>query len=84
MNGMHWTNYAVGNPTPWSYYPNPMLTYTDRMDFAERATNFLFSLAWDVGNYFYYYPQQDALKEKVSTRIKSLKLVVFQKFRLQS
>jgi len=69
MNGMHWTNYAVGNPTLWSHYPNPMLTYTDKMDFTERVTNFLFTLVWDLGNYFYYYPQQNELKEKVNATI---------------
>ncbi|XP_065332906.1 uncharacterized protein LOC135934838 [Cloeon dipterum] len=64
MNGLHWINHAVGNPAPLSYYPNPMLTYTDRMEFSERLTNFLFTKVWDLGNYFYYYPKQNELKEK--------------------
>ncbi|XP_059481173.1 UDP-glycosyltransferase UGT5-like [Neocloeon triangulifer] len=64
MNGLHWINYAVGNPTPWSYYPNPMLTYIDRMDFSERLRNFLFSAAWDLGNQLHYFPKQNQLQQK--------------------
>ncbi|CAB3377025.1 Hypothetical predicted protein [Cloeon dipterum] len=65
MNGLHWINHAVGNPAPLSYYPNPMLTYTDRMEFTERLTNFLFTKMWDLGNYFYYYPKQNELKDMI-------------------
>ncbi|KAF4519854.1 UDP-glycosyltransferase-12 [Ephemera danica] len=65
MNGMHWVNYVVGTPIPLSYFPNPMLTYTDHMTFSERIVNSVFTSLWDLGNQLHYLPRQEALKKAV-------------------
>ncbi|XP_059475739.1 UDP-glycosyltransferase UGT5-like [Neocloeon triangulifer] len=65
FGGFHWHNYASGNPIPMSYYPNPMLEYTDRMTFTQRLSNFVFTTAWDLGHYFFYLPRQEAISKKV-------------------
>jgi glucuronosyltransferase len=76
MNGMHWINDVVGTPFPLSYCPNPMLTYTDQMTFYERAENALFTTLWDIGNYLYYFPRQEAIMKSVMFKLSSLHIKV--------
>ncbi|KAF4519852.1 UDP-glycosyltransferase-09 [Ephemera danica] len=65
FGGFHFFNYGPGNPIPFSYVPNPVLGYSDRMSFTQRLTNTIFTLVWDLGNQFYYLPRQEAIRSKV-------------------
>jgi UDP:flavonoid glycosyltransferase YjiC (YdhE family) len=64
MGGFHWANYAVGNTAPTSYVPSNMLPFTSSMTFYERIVNTVFNWYWDIGSEFYFYPQQESLKNQ--------------------
>ncbi|CAB3376275.1 Hypothetical predicted protein [Cloeon dipterum] len=63
FGGFHWHNYALANPTPLSYYPNPLLEYTHKMTFTERLTNVVMTTLWDLGHFYYYLPRHDTISK---------------------
>lgn len=59
-----WTNDLIGNPSPLSYVPHFMLSYTDKMTFMQRLNNALMSLAEILMTNVYALPSQKKVYEK--------------------
>jgi glucuronosyltransferase len=64
FGGTSWMGDWVGNPTPYSYVPDPFQNFSDRMDFWERIVNTLGITFQKLTRIFYYLPKQQALLEK--------------------
>jgi glucuronosyltransferase len=64
FDGTSWMGDWVGNPSPYSYVPDPFQNFSDRMDFWERILNTLGNTFQKVTRLFYYLPKQQALLEK--------------------
>jgi hypothetical protein len=75
FGGFHWHNYGIANPDPYSYVPNALLEFSDKMNFYERLKNTLFTWTWNIGHYLFYLPKQEAIVKKVSYMDKLLLLL---------
>jgi glucuronosyltransferase len=64
FGGTSWMADWVGNPTPYSYVPDPFQDFSDRMDFWERLLNTLGVTLQKLTRLFYFLPKQQALLEK--------------------
>jgi glucuronosyltransferase len=62
--GFDYMGHWVGNPNPYAYVPNPVLKFSDKMNFWERMINTIMGtssrLIWNN----YYLPGQDAIMRK--------------------
>lgn len=56
--------FKVGNPSPASYIPEPLLGFSPKMTFLERVENTLFGLAGDILFRAYYLDKQDKVMKK--------------------
>ncbi|XP_044729028.1 UDP-glycosyltransferase UGT5-like [Chrysoperla carnea] len=54
----------VGNPAPFSYVPNIMLNYSDRMTFFQRLVNSLFGFYINIYKQVVHYPAQNKILHK--------------------
>jgi len=64
FGGTSWMGDWVGNPSPYSYVPDPFQNFGDRMDFCERVLNTLGITFQKMTRFFYFLPKQQALLEK--------------------
>lgn len=64
FGGTSWMGDWVGNPSPYSYVPDPFQNFSDRMDFWERILNTLGNTFQKVTQLFYHLPKQQAQLEK--------------------
>jgi glucuronosyltransferase len=64
FGGTSWMGDWVGNPSPYSYVPDPFQNFGDRMDFCERVLNTLGITFQKMTRFFYFLPKQQALMEK--------------------
>lgn len=64
FGGTAWIGNWVGNPSPYSYVPDPFQKFSDRMNFCERLLNTIGITFQILSRYFYYLPKQQALLEK--------------------
>jgi glucuronosyltransferase len=64
FGGTPWIGDWVGNPSPYSYVPDPFQNFGDRMDFCERVLNTLGITFQKMSRFFYFLPQQQAIMEK--------------------
>lgn len=65
FGGANWMGAWVGNPTPYSYIPDPFLHYSHHMNFWERLVNTLVGVYWRVGHEFYSIPKQEAAMKQL-------------------
>ncbi|XP_065331569.1 UDP-glycosyltransferase UGT5-like [Cloeon dipterum] len=65
FGGYPWQNYAVGNPYNPAYCTNNLLPFADKKNFVERLINTAYTILWNFGSYFYYYPRQNQLVEQL-------------------
>jgi glucuronosyltransferase len=61
FGGTYWMGDWVGNPSPYSYVPNGLLDFSDRMNLWERVLNSLSNIFFRLGRQFYYLPRQDKI-----------------------
>lgn len=61
FGGTNWMGYSVGNPNPYSYVPDVLLDFSDRMNLWERIINSLCGVFFTLGRQFYYLPRQDKI-----------------------
>ncbi|XP_049828787.1 UDP-glycosyltransferase UGT5-like [Schistocerca gregaria] len=59
--GTDWMADMVGNPTPYSYVPNPFLALGTHMSFIERLQNTLVSIGGKIIRQFVYLPMLDSI-----------------------
>jgi hypothetical protein len=59
-----WINSLVGNPSPPSYIPDSMLSYSAHMTFLERLKNTLISLLNTCVHHLYLYPKHNGIIRK--------------------
>lgn len=59
-----WVNTLVGNPSPPSYIPHLILSYSDQMTFYQRIVNTLMNLYSEILNHIYVFPENDKLLKK--------------------
>jgi glucuronosyltransferase len=64
FGGNVWMGDWVGNPNPYSYVPDGLSHYSDRMTFWERLTNTVLGQFMRIGRKYYYLPKQDAIVKK--------------------
>jgi len=64
FGGTSWMGDWVGNPSPYSYVPDPFHNFGDRMDFCERVLNTISITFQKMTRFFYFLPKQQALLEK--------------------
>jgi glucuronosyltransferase len=64
FGGTSWMGDWVGNPSPYSYVPDPMQTFSDRMNFWQRILNTLGITYQKVSRYLCHLPKQQAILEK--------------------
>ncbi|XP_021912896.1 uncharacterized protein LOC110826504 [Zootermopsis nevadensis] len=62
--GFDYMGHWVGNPNPYSYVPNPILKFNDRMNIWERMINTLVGTFVRLLRNHYYLPGQDAIMRK--------------------
>lgn len=55
---------VVGVPTPWSYVPHQVLSFTDRMTFVERGINVFWGLADAAIRRFYYMAEMQKMADR--------------------
>lgn len=58
FNAVKWINHLNANPTSHSYVPNPFLSFTAEMTFAQRLWNTVYSHMEDILHELIYYPDQ--------------------------
>jgi glucuronosyltransferase len=63
-SGAAWIGDWVGNPSPYSYIPDPMQNFSDRMNFWQRILNTLGITYQKVSRYLCHLPKQQAILEK--------------------
>ncbi|KDR22772.1 hypothetical protein L798_15644, partial [Zootermopsis nevadensis] len=61
FGGTNWMGYWVGNPNPYSYVPDGLLGFSDRMNLWERIINSLCGVFFTLGRQFYFLPRQDKI-----------------------
>jgi glucuronosyltransferase len=54
----------VGNPSPYSYVPDPIQDFSDRMTFWQRVVNTLGITYQKLSRYIHHLPKQQAILEK--------------------
>ncbi|XP_049793182.1 UDP-glycosyltransferase UGT5-like isoform X11 [Schistocerca nitens] len=59
--GTDWMADMVGNPTPYSYVPNPFLELGTHMSFLERLQNTLVGVGGKIARQFLYLPRLDSI-----------------------
>jgi glucuronosyltransferase len=64
FGGTAWMGDWVGNPSPYSYVPDPFQNFADRMDFCERVLNTIGITFQKMSRFFYFLPKQQAIMEK--------------------
>jgi glucuronosyltransferase len=64
FGGAAWMGDFVGNPNPYSYVPDGLSHYGDRMTFWERLSNTIIGEFGRMGRKYYSLPKQDAIARK--------------------
>jgi glucuronosyltransferase len=64
FGGTAWMGDWIGNPNPYSYVPDGLKHYGDRMTFWERISNTVFGEFVRMGRKYYHLPKQDAIARK--------------------
>lgn len=62
---LKWLNDLVGTPSPLSYVPHPLLSFTDKMDFRQRLVNAIAIFFEHLYMEFIYLPQQSEIYDKI-------------------
>lgn len=62
--GTPWISDLVGNPSPYSYVPDPMQNFSDRMNLWQRILNTLGITYQKLSRYIRHLPKQQAILEK--------------------
>jgi glucuronosyltransferase len=61
FSGTHWMGDWVGNPSPYSYVPDVVTDFSDRMNLWEMVINSLSGIFFKLGRQLYYLPRQDKI-----------------------
>jgi glucuronosyltransferase len=64
FGGTPWIGDMVGNTSPYSYVPDPMQNFSDRMTFWQRILNTLGITYQKLSRYMHHLPKQQAILEK--------------------
>ncbi|KAJ8954688.1 hypothetical protein NQ318_011380 [Aromia moschata] len=59
-----WINPLVGNPSPPSYIPEPLLAYTSDMTFWQRLVSFVFVVLSELNRQLIFFPAQNRIMKE--------------------
>ncbi|XP_049767196.1 UDP-glycosyltransferase UGT5-like [Schistocerca cancellata] len=62
--GSQWAGDKMGNPSNIAYIPDPLLAYSDHMDFLQRLLNAAYGTLGRLLQYWYILPALDAMVQK--------------------
>lgn len=72
FGGMSWMADTVGSPSLYSFIPNGLLEYSDRMGFWDRLDNGYWTVLTDIVRAMWYMPKQNSLMKKYFDSVSGL------------
>ncbi|KAJ8954689.1 hypothetical protein NQ318_011381 [Aromia moschata] len=70
-----WFNPLIGNPSPPSYIPEPLMPYTSDMTFWQRLENFVFAVLSELSRQLIFFPAQNRIMKEFFPDVPDLSIL---------